>query len=219
MLILASNSPRRKQLLTLGGWAFSCAAAPVDESVLPGEAPEAYVRRLAEAKARAALDREPGLPAEALVVAADTTVVDGEQILGKPVDPAEAQQMLRQLRDRRHQVYTGLAVLRAGDGQLHLDAVVTDVWMRDYSDAEMQAYIASGDPLDKAGAYAIQHAEFNPVARLDGCAANVVGLPVCRLAQAIEALGGAPASPLVQRCLAEGRQGCALFNRLAEAGL
>jgi septum formation protein len=215
MIILASNSPRRKQLLALGGWEFQIAAAPVDESLLPGEAPDSYVLRLAHDKANAALARLPK-PTDGLVVAADTAVVDGDRILGKPANASEAVWMLRALRDRRHQVFTGLAVLRPGDGNLHSEVVITDVWMRAYDEAEMLDYVASGDPLDKAGAYAIQHAGFNPVLRLEGCAANVMGLSVCRLALALEALGTPSTRLEVKACLVSAGQSCAIFDRLAE---
>ncbi len=169
--------------------------ADVDESLLPGELPQVYVRRLAEMKARAVLSRVEQSPREALlqrfvVIAADTAVVDGTDILGKPEDAAEAEAMLRSLRGRIHQVYTGLAALAVG-GRLLNDICVSEVVMRDYSDAEMMAYIASGDPLDKAGAYAIQHAGFRPVERLQGCYANVMGLPLCHLVRLLAGFGTA----------------------------
>jgi nucleoside triphosphate pyrophosphatase len=175
-LILASNSPRRRQLLALTGMPFVVSVAGVDESQFPNETPAEYVLRLAETKARA-IQAE----ADQVVLAADTTVVDGADILGKPGDESEAIAMLRRLRGHRHQVYTGIALLRASDGFLLKDLCVTDVPMREYSDEEVQAYVATGDPLDKAGAYAIQHSEFHPVARMDGCFASVMGLPVCHV--------------------------------------
>ena len=175
-LILASNSPRRRQLLALTGIPFIVLVADVDESLHANENPAAYVLRLAEAKARA-------VPADAdqIILAADTTVVDGSDILGKPKDEAEAALMLKRLRGHAHQVYTGIALLRKSDGLLLTDLCVTDVPMRDYSDDEIQDYVATGDPLDKAGAYAIQHPGFHPVARMDGCFASVMGLPVCHV--------------------------------------
>jgi nucleoside triphosphate pyrophosphatase len=199
MLVLASNSPRRKQLLALGGWDFTVVAPQVDERVLPGETPQDYVRRLAESKARAArqvladdsslvTDTNESHWQEAIILAADTTVVyrarrnGSYEILGKPVDADEAEAMLRRLRGRVHQVFTGLAVLRFPSGEPECEVVATDVLMRDYSDEEMQAYIATADPMDKAGAYAIQHPVFKPVQNLQGCYANVMGLPVCQAA-------------------------------------
>ena len=175
-LILASNSPRRRQLLGLAGWPFSVSAANVDETEFANELPSDYVLRLAETKARAVQAE-----ADQVVLAADTTVVDGTDILGKPRDGVEATAMLKRLRGHRHQVYTGIALLRRSDGLLLKDLCVTDVPMRDYSDEEIEAYVATGDPLDKAGAYAIQHPDFHPVANLDGCYASVMGLPMCHV--------------------------------------
>jgi septum formation protein len=185
-LLLASNSPRRRELLALGGWRFDVALSDVDERRLAGEAPGAYVLRLAESKARAVAS---GAPAQALVLAADTTVVDGDELLGKPVDEADAARMLRQLRGRTHQVYTGLALLRVREGHTLTDLCVTDVPMRDYSDEEIEAYVRSGDPLDKAGAYAIQHPGFQPVQGMAGCYASVMGLPLCHLTRLLSAYG------------------------------
>ena len=175
-LILASNSPRRRQLLALTGIPFIVLVADVDESLHANENPAAYVLRLAEAKARAVSADEGQI-----ILAADTTVVDGSDILGKPKDEAEAALMLKRLRGHAHRVYTGIALLRKSDGLLLTDLCVTDVPMRDYSDDEIQDYVATGDPLDKAGAYAIQHPGFHPVARMDGCFASVMGLPVCHV--------------------------------------
>lgn len=178
LLVLASSSPRRKNLLALGGHAFEVVAADVDETPLPGEDPKEYVLRLARDKARAAAT---GLKANALVLAADTTVVQAGQILAKPADAAEARAMLKALRGAEHVCYTAISVLRTSDGEQLDDLATTIVPMRGYSDDEIEAYIASGDPLDKAGAYAIQHSGFHPVAAMSGCLANVVGLPLCHL--------------------------------------
>ena len=176
LLILASNSPRRRQLLSLTGWRFTVSAADVDESLYANENPADYVLRLAETKARA-IDAN----AEQIVLAADTTVVDGLDILGKPRDKEEAMAMLKRLRGHTHQVYTGVALLRAKDELLLKDLCVTDVPMREYADEEIEAYVQTGDPLDKAGAYAIQHPEFKPVDQIAGCFASVMGLPVCHV--------------------------------------
>ena len=176
LLVLASGSPRRRQLLSLAGWKFSVSAADVDESEFPNESPSDYVLRLAETKARATK-----ADAAQIILAADTTVVDGMDILGKPKDSAEAVAMLTRLRGHAHQVYTGIALLRLSDGLLLKDLCVTDVPMRDYSDEEINAYVQTGDSLDKAGAYAIQHPQFHPVANLDGCYASVMGLPMCHV--------------------------------------
>jgi len=221
MLLLASNSPRRKQLLELGGWKFEIISVEIDERVREGERPAEYVRRLAKSKAQAAALRAPQ---EAIIIAADTTVVDEfslqgdrqELILGKPEDAAEAEQMLRRLRGRTHQVYTAMAVIRASDGLLLQDTCVTGVTMRAYSDAEVQAYIDTGDPLDKAGAYAIQHVGFHPVAKVDGCYTNVVGLPLCYLARMLRELGVQPAQDLPQGCMQALNVECPIFEQLLE---
>lgn len=188
-LLLASNSPRRRALLSDLGWAFELHPADIDETPLVGEKPGDYVLRLASAKALAAGSHaRPGM----LVVAADTTVVLGEEALGKPGSAQEALQMLLRLRARWHQVKTGLAVCDPHSGRLETALAVTEVHMRPYSQAEIEAYIASGDPFDKAGAYAIQNAAFHPVDRIQGCYANVVGLPLCLLARLLEKFGLAP---------------------------
>lgn len=196
-LVLASNSPRRRQLLSLTGWKFTVSAADVDESVSSNESPAEYVLRLAETKARAPVGQ---VDADQIVLAADTTVVDGTDILGKPNDSAEATAMLKRLRGHAHQVYTGIAVFRPRDGLLLKDLCVTDVPMRDYSDAEIDAYVQTGDPLDKAGAYAIQHPEFQPVARMDGCFASVMGLPVCHVIRLMRKMDIQPNSNFFLTC-------------------
>ncbi len=196
-ILLASNSPRRRELMSLGDWTFSVSVTNVDESQRPAEAPGDYVLRLAEDKARAAAQVAA---LDQLVVAADTTVVDGDGLLGKPADAAEAVAMLKQLRGHRHQVYTGLAVLDPSSGRVLKDLCVTDVPMRGYSDAEIARYVESGDPFDKAGAYAIQHDEFHPVAGLAGCFASVMGLPLCHLLRLLEQLGVALDPGVPSRC-------------------
>jgi len=209
MIILASNSPRRKELLTLLGLPFRACPAEIDESALPGETPRAYVLRLAEGKARAVTAQ---IPADSLVIAADTTVADGLDILGKPEDERQAVEILTRLRGHLHQVYTAVAVLRATDGKLLLDACATDVPMRDYSQAEIAAYVATGDPLDKAGAYAIQHDGFHPVEHLEGCYANVVGLPLCHLTRLLRKLNVEPQADLPAACQATLQYKCPVFR-------
>ncbi len=194
-LILASNSPRRKELISLFGWPFTVIPADLDESRLAVESPIQYVRRLACEKAQAVAGRESGL-----VMAADTIVADGDELLGKPVDEGDARRMLVQLRGRTHQVYTGIAMINTGTRE-SFDAVCrTDVPMRHYVDPEMDAYIATRDPMDKAGAYAIQHADFHPVEGLTGCYASVMGLPLCHLVVGFRKLGVHPLEDLPMRC-------------------
>lgn len=211
MLVLASNSPRRRQLMALGGWTFTLIPAAVDERPLPGEPPREYVLRLAEDKARTVAGRAPQ---DALVIAADTAVVDGADILGKPDDAQQAETMLRRLRGRSHQVYTALAVLRLTDGVLLSDLCQTEVPMRHYSDEEMAIYIASGDPFDKAGAYAIQHEEFRPVEHLSGCFANVMGLPLCHLTRTLKKLGDPPERDVPTACQAALQFNCRIYPQV-----
>lgn len=205
LLVLASNSPRRRELLALGGWNFLVRPTETDESRRPGEAPEAYVVRLAEDKARAYAAIAEGDP---VILAADTAVVDGDEVLGKPKDPAEATSMLRRLRGHDHQVCTGIAVMRASEGKPITDLCVTDVPMRSYDEAEIAAYVASGDPLDKAGAYAIQHAGFHPVVSLHGCYASVMGLPLCHLIRTLARLDAAPLTDLPAACQSALKYAC-----------
>lgn len=171
-LILASASPRRAELLRAAGIDFDVIVADVDESVRPGEASEGYVRRLAEAKARAVIDRAAGRP----VLGADTVVVVDGQILGKPAGDDDATRMLRMLSGRAHQVITGVSMARGGDAVT--DVEVTTVEFAPLSQAEIDWYVASGEPADKAGAYAVQGLASRFVRRLDGSYSNVVGLPV-----------------------------------------
>jgi MAF protein len=129
-------------------------------------------------------------------------VVDRSEILGKPKDTAEAFAMLTRLRGHTHQVYTGVALLRLSDGLLIKELCVTDVPMRDYSDAEIHAYIRTGDPLDKAGAYAIQHPQFQPVAHMEGCYASVMGLPMCHVVRMLRKLDSPPQADVPAQCQA-----------------
>lgn len=176
-LALASSSPRRKALLALLGLPFVVHPAEVEESNHVGEDAATMVVRLAQAKACAGLANLQ----HGLIVAADTAVyLDGE-VLGKPNTPADALAMLRRLRVRSHQVFSGVTVLDVSSRRMHTELAQSTVWMRNYSDKEIAAYVASGDPLDKAGSYAIQYADFAPVARIEGCYANVMGLPLCHL--------------------------------------
>ena len=208
-LILASNSPRRRQLLALTGWSFIVSVANVDESQLENELPSDYVLRLAEMKARAI-----SADADSFILASDTTVVDGSDILGKPQDDAEAVTMLTRLRGRTHQVYTGVALLRTSDDSLLTDLCVTDVPMRNYSDDEMHAYVATGDPLDKAGAYAIQHPDFRPVASMNGCYASVMGLPLCHVARMMRKMDVQPNADVPLNCQSLLEYDCPVFDSI-----
>jgi septum formation protein len=171
MLVLASQSPRRSEILRQAGIPFVVRPVEVDETPLAGENPRAYVERLALAKALAA----PAAPRET-VLAADTTVTIDGAVLGKPADAADARCMLKLLSGRRHEVLTGIC-LRQGDSLIR-DCASTAVWFRELSAAEIDEYVASGEPADKAGAYAIQGLASKFVERIDGCYFNVMGLPV-----------------------------------------
>jgi septum formation protein len=185
-LVLASASPRRRELLALFDLPFERIEPQVDEARRAGEAPLAYVRRLARAKAEAAIGMWKGGPT--LILAADTIVVLGGQTLGKPRDSAEAIEMLRLLAGRTHRVITTLALIETPNGRTTSDECASDVPMRAYREDEIAAYVASGDPLDKAGAYAIQHRTFDPAPDFAHCFANVMGLPLCNLARSLHAL-------------------------------
>lgn len=204
-LVLASNSPRRQELLALGGWKFITRPTEMDESQLPGEAPGSYVLRLAESKARICAESSKSgamksTHEDLTILAADTAVVDGETILGKPKNTVDAVEMLRRLRGRTHQVYTGIAIIRMSDGNLGRDLCVTDVPMRVYNDEEIDTYVASGDPLDKAGAYAIQHPGFHPVETMAGCHASVMGLPLCHLRRTLRKFDISPSTDISAEC-------------------
>jgi septum formation protein len=171
MLVLASRSPRRAELLRNAGIPFTVAAADVDETPQNREAPEDYAQRVATDKAR-----EVHAGADDIVLGADTVVVIDGQMLGKPADADDAARMLRLLSDRRHEVITGICIRKAN--RLVRDWANTKVWFNALSDTEIQEYIASGEPMDKAGAYAIQGLASKFIERIDGSYSNVVGLPV-----------------------------------------
>ena len=184
-IILASNSPRRKELLIQIGLSFTVAPADVDESVLPGESPEAYAVRVALNKARIAAERA----GEGIIIAADTIVVIGDSILGKPADARDAESMLALLSGKGHRVVTALAVMDAATGKGETRISATKVWFRDLTEREIAAYVATGEPLDKAGAYGIQERGALLVERIEGCYSNVVGLPLSLLGEMLREFG------------------------------
>ncbi len=204
-LILASGSPRRRALLALLGVPFTVAAADIDETPLPGEEPADMVVRLSRAKAAAFTASDRHAPGAAILSADTMVALDGE-LLGKPVDAAEAVAMLTALRGRTHQVYT--AVSLSWHNGISSRLSVSDVTFRDYSTDEMLAYIATGDPLDKAGAYAIQHPAFAPVARWEGCYTGIMGLPLKEVAALLEEAGFAIAHPVAELCRSVAGQCC-----------
>lgn len=194
-IYLASASPRRRELITRLGRPIIAGTSPVDEDLLTSSyrGPlEELAEFLARAKALAALPAVSGSPE--VIVSADTTVILNGRLMGKPTDAQQATNMLRALRGRFHTVTTGIAV--AVPGQSHQEpervtllssAVSTRVHMREYSDEEIATYVASGDPYDKAGGYAIQHPSFMPADFIEGCYPSVVGLPLCALAALLDA--------------------------------
>jgi len=208
-LLLASASPRRRQIISRLGLPFTVAVAPGDED----KAQEQYqgpIDGLAQWTAMHKALMMLTLPqaASSLIITADTTVLLDNQVLGKPRDTAHARELLQTLRGRWHRVTTGVVVSTLNDGEITVrgKSCTTPVRMRTYSDDEIDAYIATGDPLDKAGAYGIQHAQFQPTEQIDGCYFNVVGLPLCVL---VELLGEFGVEPVgngsgCERCMCDG---------------
>jgi septum formation protein len=184
-IVLASASPRRAELLASAGIPFSVVPGDIDETPLPNEEPLAHVLRLAEGKAREAATRADGR----FFIGADTIVLCDGEILGKPADDAVATQMLRKLSGRMHHVITGFAIIDQQSGQAIRRTISTEVFFRLLGDAEIAAYVASGCPLDKAGAYAIQGGAAGMIPRINGSYTNVVGLPLCEVVELLRELG------------------------------
>ncbi|MFQ6099971.1 MAG: Maf family protein [Anaerolineae bacterium] len=205
-MLLASASPRRRELLALLGMPFEVTVTNVAEEPQVGEPPAALVVRLSQTKARAAV-----VPLGAIVISCDTAVALDGALLGKPRDATEATAMLRRLRARPHTVYSAVVLLGTASGHTLTDVAETQVVMRAYTDAEITAYVASGDPLDKAGAYAIQHSGFHPVAKLHGCYANVMGLPLCHLTRCLRAWGVKLPFNVPAACQAHTGQRCTVY--------
>jgi septum formation protein len=191
-LILASSSPRRRELLTQAGFTFEVHPAHIPEDPLPNEDPIAYVVRLARAKAEAVFEKissQESAPPQ-VVLGADTTVTLDNHILGKPIDAADAARMLRLLSGRTHRVITGVALASAQ--RTEVAAEVTGVRFLTLSDDEIAAYIATGEPMDKAGAYGIQGRAARWIPRVEGCYFNVVGLPLALVSVMLEAANSTP---------------------------
>jgi MAF protein len=215
-LFLASNSPRRKELLSLTGWEYNLLPSQVDETPLPDEDGIGYVKRIARTKALLAASTAGD---HGVIIAADTTVIDHgkngkAEIFGKPNDHGEAADMLRRLRGHAHQVLTAISILRSQDSTILVDCCTTDVPMRNYNNEEIDAYIASGDPMDKAGAYAIQHTGFHPVEELKGCYANVMGLPLCHLTRSLLQFDIPPKTDIPRTCQAALGYNCPVYAKI-----
>ena len=172
-LVLASSSPRRTELLNRAGWPHEIIVAGIDESVRPPEEPATYVKRLARSKAEAVAERLE----EGLVLGADTTVVIDNQILGQPRDDADAKRMLQLLNGRWHEVLTGVALVRVG-GETRVDHETTRVRFSEMSESEIDWYVASGEPVGKAGAYGIQGKAALFIEEIEGDYFNIMGLPI-----------------------------------------
>jgi septum formation protein len=185
-LILASASPRRAEVLRDAGIPFEVCAVPVEEAPRPGEEVEELVARLADGKARAAA---PRIHEPAIIIGADTAVELGRRILGKPRDATDAREMLSFLSGRTHRVLTGLCVLRVPEGTARSAVEITRVTFAPLTQEEIAAYVASGEPFDKAGAYGIQGRAGRYIPRIEGCYFNVVGLPLARLYALLKDLG------------------------------
>jgi len=185
-LILASASPRRAEILRSAGIAFSVLSSAVDETPMPDEAPHEMVKRLAFAKAELVAARAVG---PAIVIAADTVVGLEGEILGKPRTSEDARQMLEKLSGRTHTVLTGVALIRLPDAERREFVEATQVHFASISNDEILKYLSSGEPFDKAGAYAIQGLAGRYIPRIDGCYFNVVGLPLARLCKELAELG------------------------------
>jgi septum formation protein len=190
-LILASASPRRAELLASAGIRVEPVPSHLAEDFLPGESPEEHVRRLAEAKARAVASRAAGR----FFIGADTTVVRDGEVMGKPRDARDAARMLRALSGGPHEVITGFAVFDAVDQRIHAGTVRTRVHFKILHPEEIDAYVATGDPLDKAGAYGIQGRAAYMVERIEGSYTNVVGLPLCETIEALVQMGAVAHRP------------------------
>ena len=185
-LVLASGSPRRREIMKSAGLAFEVVPSRLTEDLpVAGEGAEQYAMRMARLKAEA-VSANLG---QGIVLGADTVVVLDGAILGKPASAAEAVEMLRCLRDRDHEVTTGLVVVDLETGRVETDAATSTVHMRPYDDDEIVAYVASGEPFDKAGGYGVQDPRFRPAERVEGCYLNVVGLPLCTTADLLGRVG------------------------------
>jgi len=184
LLILASASPRRRELLAQAGYVFTVEYADVDESEHPGESPADYVRRLAEEKAQVTFARHAAEELPPIVLGADTTVVCEGHILAKPADAADAKRMLQRLSSRTHQVLTGIAAVTRAATTSAVES--TDVTFSPIPEAELDLYCATSEPLDKAGAYGIQGYAARWIPRIDGDYFNVMGLPIARVVRLIE---------------------------------
>ena len=208
---LASNSPRRREILSWTGWDIKASAANIDESRRGQEPAQDFVLRLAFEKANHPIS---GNTSDRVIIAADTIVVLDGEILGKPSDDAQAFEMLNALGGRAHEVMTGLVVRSVASGEVYQDICRTCVEMRPYSEEEIHRYIASGDPTDKAGGYAIQNKEFHPVVNFNGCFSSVMGMPLCHLERILQKAILTEPVGLAQICQNHLKYNCPISSRV-----
>jgi len=207
-VLLASNSARRRQLIKLTGWDVTFTSTDIDESRQPDEPAHEYVMRLAREKANAIQPSDQVM----LILTADTIVVDRETIYGKPVSATDARDILWALRGHTHQVMTAIALVNPRDQTPVTDLCISGVPMRAYSMNEVDEYIKSGDPMDKAGAYAIQNVQFHPVTDFNGCFASVMGMPLCHLTRTAARIGQTVDDEISKRCQAELNYTCTIYK-------
>ncbi len=210
-LILASSSPRRQAYLHDLGLAFTALPADIDETPEADETPIALASRLASSKAQAVAARfftDASKDEQVVIIAADTVVALDQLLLGKPEDKVDASRMLMLLRGGAHEVHSAVSVLDGATGHAETVVNTTAVWMRHYSDTEVALYVESGDPLDKAGAYAIQHPSFDPAQMIGGCLSGVVGLPLGDLRDLLAHVGVELPGNVVAVCEAQTHFAC-----------
>jgi septum formation protein len=213
-VILASASPRRRELLRLLGLSFQTRIAGIDEREDGDPTPAELVARLSREKGRAGARAAEG----SIIISSDTIVVLEDQILGKPGSEDEARMMLRALRGREHHVLSAITIIDQIEGVEIADRADTRVHMRDYTEQEIEAYIETGDPMDKAGAYAIQHPGFHPVSHIQGCYAGVMGFPLCHLFRQLTRLGRIALRHPVQPCIEFTGHPCTFHPCVLSAG-
>jgi MAF protein len=211
-LLLASASPRRRELIKLLGLPVATTSADIDETPLDHESAAELAIRLSHEKAQRVLTAAGH--SASVIIASDTTVSLEDESLGKPIDAVEARSMLLRLRDRIHQVHTAITLIDLTTERSITDLATSDVRMRPYTDREIDAYIASGDPFDKAGAYAIQHSGFHPADQFNHCFANVMGLPLCHVVRSLRKLGIEPKADVPNACQAHLGYECPVYQTI-----
>lgn len=211
-IILASSSPRRREMIAWMGIPFEIFPADIDERLHQDEEPITHVKRLALQKAKKiASVNNTG----AVILAADTIVLHDGQILGKPQNKQHAREMLLSLRGQVHQVATAICLITPADG-IFQDLCISSVHMRTYGDDEILAYVDSGDPLDKAGAYAIQNKSFDPVTQFSGCFASVMGFPLCHIERNLRKIDGYNYLPVAEICQQNLHYACPIFPKVLQ---